>query len=81
MTVDLPLETAKTLESLIESGEFETAEAAIGECVRLLAVRNKLRADIQKGIDELDSGQWIEGKVVFAELRERAQRLSEHRGS
>ncbi len=39
--------------------------------------RQELRADIQKGIDELDAGQGIDGDVVFAELRERARKLTE----
>lgn len=28
-----------------------------------------LRAHLQIGIDQLDAGQWIEGKAMFAELR------------
>jgi antitoxin ParD1/3/4 len=38
--------------------------------------RQQLRADIQKGVDELDSGQGIEGEKVFAELRDRAKKLT-----
>ena len=39
--------------------------------------RQHLRAEIQKGVDELDAGQGIDGDVVFAELRERAKKLME----
>lgn len=28
-----------------------------------------LRADIQVGLDQLDAGQWVDGDVMFAELR------------
>lgn len=71
----------KTVESLVSSGEFQTPQDAIGEGVRLLAMRTQLRADIQKGVAELDAGQWVEGKVVFAELRERARQLIDEQGS
>ncbi len=38
--------------------------------------RQQLRADIQKGIDELDAGQGIEGEKVFGELRQRSKNLT-----
>jgi antitoxin ParD1/3/4 len=80
MNLDLPAETVKAVEALVASGEFQTPQEAIGEGVRLLASRRQLRADIQKGIDELDAGQWVDGKEVFRELRERARTLMEQRG-
>jgi antitoxin ParD1/3/4 len=39
--------------------------------------RQQLRAEIQKGIAQLDAGQGIDCDVVFAELRERAKKLME----
>lgn len=36
-----------------------------------------LRREIQKGIDEADSGELVDGKEVFAELRRDLQKLSE----
>jgi antitoxin ParD1/3/4 len=61
----------------VASGEYETADEAIAAGVRLLMGRRQLREEIQKGIDELDAGQGIEGERVFAELRERSNSFEE----
>ncbi len=76
MQIDLPRDAAHFIEGLVASGEYQSADEAIADGVRLLMGRQKLRAEIQKGIDELDSGQGIEGATVFAELRERSNRLT-----
>ena len=80
MDLDLPVETIKSVETLVASGEYSTAQDAVADGVRLLMTRKRLRDDIQRGIAELDAGQWIDGKEVFAELRERARQLIEKRG-
>ncbi len=77
MNVDLPPDAMQFLQRLVASGEFQSAELALAEGVRLLMGRQQLRAEIQQGINELDSGQGLEGKRVFAELRERAEKSSE----
>lgn len=80
MDLDLPAETVRCVETLVASGEYSTAQDAVADGVRLLMTRKQLRDDVQKGIAELDSGQWIDGKEVFAELRERARHLIEKQG-
>ena len=80
MDLDLPVETMRSVEALVASGEYSTAQDAVADGVRLLMTRKQLRDDIQKGIAELDAGQWIDGKEVFAELRERARQLIEKQG-
>ena len=65
------------VEGLVASGQFESAEAAVAAGVQLLKSQQQLRAEIQKGIDELDAGQGIDGEIVFAELRERAKKAME----
>ena len=77
MNLDLPVETMKFVEALVASGEYSTAQDAVVDGVRLLMTRKQLRDDIQQGIAELDAGQWIDGKEVFAELRDRARQLIE----
>lgn len=77
MNVDLPPEATQFIQGLVASGEYNTPEEAVVDGIRLLMNRQKLRADLQKGIDELDSGEGLEGKQVFAELCERAKTLTE----
>ena len=69
MQIDLPVDAAQFIQGLVASGQYQSADEAIADGVRLLMDRQQLRADIQKGIDELDAGQGIEGEKVFAELR------------
>lgn len=38
-----------------------------------------LRREVQKGIDQADRGELIDGDVVFAELKERYQNKSEQK--
>jgi antitoxin ParD1/3/4 len=77
MDLDLPAETMRSVEALVAAGEYSTPQDAVADGVRLLMTRKQLRDDIQKGIAELNAGQWIDGKGVFAELRERARQLTE----
>lgn len=77
MNIDLPPDAVQFVERLVASGQYESTDEAVAEAVRLLMGRQQLRADIQKGIDELDAGQGIDGEVVFAGLRDRAKKLSE----
>lgn len=77
MNIDLPADAAQFIEGLVASGEYPSADEAVAEGVRLLMSRQQLRSEIQKGIDELDAGQTIEGETVFAELRERSKNLTE----
>ena len=77
LNIELPADAAQFVEELVASGQYKSANEAVAEGVRLLMSRQQLRADVQKGIDELDAGQGINGDVVFAELRERAKKLME----
>ena len=76
MKIDLPSDAAQFIKGLVASGEYQSAEEAVADGVRLLMGRQQLRAEIQKGIDELDAGQGIEGEKVFAELRQRSKNLA-----
>ena len=76
MQIDLTGDAAHFIEGLVASGEYQSADEAVADGVRLLMGRQQLRAEIQKGIDELDAGQGIEGARVFAELRERSKNLA-----
>jgi len=77
MNIELQSDAVQFVEGLVASGQYKSANEAVAEGVRLLMSRQQLRAEIQKGIDELDAGQGIEGEVVFAELRKRANKMVE----
>ena len=77
MNIDLPADAMEFVEALVASGQYSSANEAVADAVRLLMSRQQLRADIQKGIDELDAGQGMDGSVVFAELHKRADRLTQ----
>ena len=77
MNIELPADAVQFVEGLVASGQYESADEAIAEGVRLLMSRQQLRAEIQQGIGELDAGLGIDGAQVFAELRERAKNLAE----
>ena len=77
MNVQLSPDSMQFVEGLVASGRFESAEAAVAAGVQLLRSQQQLAAEIQKGIDELDAGKGIDGKIVFSELRERAKKALE----
>jgi len=77
MNIELQADAVQFVEGLVASGQYKSASEAVAEGVRLLMSRQQLRAEIQKGVDELDAGQGIDGKVVFSELRGRAQKMIE----
>ena len=70
MNVNLPREAADFLKNLVLQGRFESEEAAIAEGLRLLMSREKLKSEIQKGVKQLDEGEWFDGETVFRELND-----------
>ena len=80
MNVELSADALQFVEGLVASGEYESADQAIAEGIRLLMTRQQIRADIQQGVDELDAGKGIDGEEVFARLHARARKLTEQAG-
>ena len=77
MNIELPADAAQFIEGLVAAGQYRSVDEAVADGVQLLMSRQQLRADVQKGITELDAGQGIAGEQVFAELRERASKLTD----
>ena len=68
MHLDLPTEINDFVKGLVSQGRFDSEESAVVEGVRLLMTREKLRAEIQTGVDQLDNGQWADEETVFREV-------------
>ena len=68
MNLDLPSEFNDFVKDLVSRGRFDSEQSAVVEGMRLLMAREKLRAEIQMGIDQLDNGQWSDEESVFAEV-------------
>ena len=77
MNVQLSPDAIQFVEGLVASGQFESAEDAVAAGVQLLKNQQHLRAEIQKGIDDSDAGRVFDGEEVFAELLEKARKLTE----
>jgi putative addiction module CopG family antidote len=68
MNIDLPKEQLASIDSLVAAGRFSSAEEAIREGIRLLVSRERLRQQVQTGIDQADRGKVTDHDTVVAEL-------------
>ena len=68
MNLNLPNEINDFVKGLVSQGRFDSEESAVVEGIRLLMSREKLRGEIRKGVDQLDSGQSFDEEMVFGEL-------------
>ena len=69
MEIQLPEEHRSVIENLVASGRFSSVEDAVLEGVRLLAANERLRSQVQIGIDQADRGEVHEHDTVFAQLK------------
>lgn len=74
MNIELPPEASQFVEDLVAFGRYQSANEAVAHAVELLMARHELGRDIQKGVEELEAGRGIEGRVVFSGLREQVKR-------
>lgn len=72
MTIELNSEQEQLMQDLLQGGGYTDVTDVLEEALRLLQQRDRLRAEIQAGLAELDRGEGIGGDEVFRELRARA---------
>lgn len=78
MTVILSPELEQLIEEKIRTGEYPSAEAIVCTAIAQLFegeedfAPGELEAMIQIGLDELDRGEFRDGKAVFDDLRKRS---------
>lgn len=69
MNVDLPAEQQAIIEFLVASGRFSSAEEAVTEGLRLLVSSERLRQQVQEGVEQADRGALVDHDTVFGQLR------------
>ena len=68
MNLNLPVEADEFVKGLVAQGKYQSEEAAVVDGIRLLMGREKLRDEIQIGIDQLDRGESCDQEKVFSEV-------------
>ncbi|MBC6430618.1 type II toxin-antitoxin system ParD family antitoxin [Nostoc sp. HG1] len=82
MNISLTPELEQLVKDKVTSGKYHSVSEVMGEALRLLEERDRLRdqriaelkAKIQVGIEELERGEGIDGEEVFAEIEEDIRR-------
>jgi antitoxin ParD1/3/4 len=75
MNLELPAEQQAFIESLIESGRFSSVDEAVSEGIRLLVSQERLKQEIDVGIQQGDRGDVVDHDTVFDQLRTMARDL------
>ncbi|EKK01565.1 MAG TPA: CopG family transcriptional regulator [Rhodopirellula baltica] len=68
MNLNLPSEVDDLVKGLVAQGRFTSEEDAIVEGVKLLMGREQLRGEIQRGVRQLDAGEFYDEETVFNEV-------------
>ena len=84
MNVSLTPELENIVENKVKGGLYNSASEVVREGLRLLQQRDEmrelkleaLRNEIQKGIDDLESGRFRDGGEVMAEVKDRLLKLN-----
>ena len=79
MNVSLTRELESLIETKVKNGMYNSASEVVREGLRLLQQRdeireaklNALRAEIQKGTDDLEAGRFSDGPKTMAAIRKR----------
>ena len=88
MNVSLTPELEQIVDQKVKSGMYNSASEVVREGLRLLQQRdemretklNSLRAEIQKGIDDLEAGRYRDGAEAMAEIKERLMKRKPQNG-
>lgn len=81
MNVSLTPHLEELVKRKVDSGLYNSSSEVVREALRLLEDRDRLqeirlselKQEIQIGLDQLDRGEGIDGREVFAELRARSK--------
>ena len=79
MNLKLPSEVSDFVKDLVAQGRFNSEEDAIVEGIKLLMGREQLRGEIQKGVKQLDAGNFYDEDTVFAEVNSEIDKIEAKR--
>ncbi|MEM6691327.1 MAG: hypothetical protein AAF664_18010 [Planctomycetota bacterium] len=77
MSTEIPSDYGQVVQKLISQGKFQNEQEVVAEGIRLVIARDKLHADIQAGIDQLDRGQSVDADKFYAEERRRIKAIED----
>lgn len=69
MDIQLPADQQSLVESLVASGRYSSASEVIVAGVQMLAATERLRQEVQLGIEQADRGELVDHETVFARLK------------
>jgi predicted transcriptional regulator len=75
MQNNLSPEYAQYIDQLVANGVYDSPRGALDAAVSLLIQRDRLRSDVQAGIDQADRGELLPDDEVFARLECRAREI------
>jgi putative addiction module CopG family antidote len=82
MELNLPHEINDFVKSLVAQGRYDSEQSVVIEGVRMLMTREKLRGEIQEGVQQLADGQWSDEEATFAEVEAEIDKIeSSQQGS
>ena len=79
MSLNIPPEFERAIRERVESGAYKSVDDVFAACLKALgeweevqrAKFEKLRAEIQVGIDQADRGEMVDGPEALQRIRER----------
>jgi Arc/MetJ-type ribon-helix-helix transcriptional regulator len=77
MTVEIPVDYGPVVQMLIADGRYRDEEEVVAEGLRLVLMQDKLREDLQVGLDALNAGNRIEASEAYAEARRRIRAVED----
>ncbi|MEW4563554.1 type II toxin-antitoxin system ParD family antitoxin [Bremerella sp. JC770] len=68
MNVKLPNNQEAFIQSLVANGRFESKADAMTEAIRLLEERERLRTEVNQGVEQLNANKVLEEDEVFPDI-------------
>ena len=76
MSADVSPENERYIQTAIQNGQYRDRGQALDEALELLKQRDRLRREVNAGIEQLERGEGIPGEDVFERLRAKAEAIS-----